>query len=59
MLFRSVAFRWLWLAVGGFKSTQVGFRSPWAGVGSLVLVGGHGFARHHLGLLLFELVISG
>ena len=52
-------FRWSWLVVGGFRSAQVGFRSPWAGVGSLVFVGGHGFARHHLGLPLSELVIYG
>ena len=39
-------FQWSWLAVGGFKSAQVGFKSPWAGVGPLVLVGGCGFARH-------------
>ena len=32
--------------MGGFKWTQVGFRSPWIGMGPLVLVGGHGFARH-------------
>ena len=32
--------------MGGFKSAQVGFRSPWAGMGPLVLMGGHGFARH-------------
>ena len=32
--------------MGGFRSAQVGFRSPWAGVGSLVLMGGRGFARH-------------
>ena len=37
----------------------MGFRSPWAGVGSLVLVGGHGFACHHLGLPLSESVNSG
>ena len=24
----------------------MGFRSPWVGMGPLVLVGGHGFARH-------------
>ena len=54
-----VAFRWSWLTIGGFRSAQVGFRSPWVDVGSLVLMGGHGFARHHLGLPLFELVISG
>ena len=41
-----VAFWWLWLAVGGFRSTKVGFRSLWAGVGPLVLMGGCGFARH-------------
>ena len=52
--------------MGGFKSAQVGFRSPWAGVGSLVLMGGRGFARHGpprvLGLVVvakngFELVL--
>ena len=32
--------------MGGFRSAQVGFRSPWAGIGPLVLVGGRGFARH-------------
>ena len=32
--------------MGGFRSAQVGFRLPWAGVGPLVLVGGRGFARH-------------
>ena len=32
--------------MGGFRSAQVGFRSSWAGVGPLVLVGGRGFARH-------------
>ena len=32
--------------MGGFRSAQVGFRSLWAGVGPLVLVGGRGFARH-------------
>ena len=32
--------------MGGFRLAQVGFRSPWAGVGPLVLVGGHGFACH-------------
>ena len=30
--------------MGGFRLAQVGFRSPWAGVGLLVLVGGRGFA---------------
>ena len=49
-------FRWSWLAKGGFRSTQVGFKLPWAGVGPLVLVGGHGFARHEqprvLGLVI-------
>ena len=39
-------FRWSWLAKGGFRSTQVGFKLLWAGVGPLVLVSGHGFARH-------------
>ena len=32
--------------MGGFKSAQVGFRSPWVGVGQLVLVGDRGFACH-------------
>ena len=32
--------------MGGFRLAQVGFRSPWAGVGLLVLVGGRGFAYH-------------
>ena len=32
--------------MGGFRSAQVGFRSSWAGVGPLVLMGGRGFARH-------------
>ena len=32
--------------MGGFKSAQVGFRSPWAGMGPLVLMGVRGFARH-------------
>ena len=32
--------------MGGFRSAQVGFRSSWAGVGPLVLMGGCGFARH-------------
>ena len=32
--------------MGGFKSAQVGFKSPCTGVGPLVLVGGRGFARH-------------
>ena len=32
--------------MGRFRSAQVGFRLPWAGVGPLVLVGGRGFARH-------------
>ena len=32
--------------MGGFRSAQVGFRLPCTGVGPLVLVGGHGFARH-------------
>ena len=32
--------------MGGFRLAQVGFRSPWAGVGLLVLVGGRGFACH-------------
>ena len=32
--------------MGGFRSAQVGFRLSWAGVGSLVLMGGRGFARH-------------
>ena len=32
--------------MGGFRLAQVGFRSPWAGVGPLVLVGGRGFAHH-------------
>ena len=32
--------------MGGFKSAQVGFKSPWAGMGPLVLMGGRGFARH-------------
>ena len=32
--------------MGGFKLAQVGFKSPWAGVGPLVLMGGCGFARH-------------
>ena len=41
-----MAFQWSWLVVGGFRSAQVGFRSLWAGVGPLVLVGGRGFARH-------------
>ena len=35
--------------MGGFRLAQVGFKSPWVGVGPLVLVGGRGFA--HLGLL--------
>ena len=32
--------------MGGFRSAQVGFKSPCTGVGPLVLVGGCGFARH-------------
>ena len=32
--------------MGGFKSAQVGFKSPCTGVGPLVLMGGRGFARH-------------
>ena len=32
--------------MGGFRSTQVGFRSSWVGMGPLVLMGGRGFARH-------------
>ena len=44
--------------MGRFRSTQVGFRLPWAGVGPLVLMGGLGFAQHHIGLPFFELVIS-
>ena len=35
--------------MGGFRLAQVGFKSPWVGVGPLVLVGGRGFA--YLGLL--------
>ena len=53
-----VVFWWSWLAMGRFRSAQVGFRLPWAGVGPLVLMGGLGFAHHHIGLPLFELVIS-
>ena len=32
--------------MGGFILAQVGFRSLWAGVGPLVLMGGRDFARH-------------
>ena len=32
--------------MGGFRWAQVGFKSPWVGMGPLVLVSGHGFARH-------------
>ena len=32
--------------MGGFRLAQMGFRSPWAGEGPLVLVGGRGFAHH-------------
>ena len=44
--------------MGGFKSAQVGFRSSWAGVGPLVLVGGRGFARHRSPRVLGLVVVA-
>ena len=35
-----------------------GFRSPWVGVGPLVLVGGHGFARHRSPRVLGLVVVA-
>ena len=51
-------FRWSWLAKGGFRSTQVGFKLLWAGVGPLVLVGGRGFARHEQPRVLGLVVVA-
>ena len=44
--------------MGGFRSAQVGFRSPWAGVGPLVLMGGRGFAHHGLPRVLGLVVVA-
>ena len=44
--------------MGGFRSTKVGFRSLWAGVGPLVLMGGCGFARHRSPRVLGLVVVA-
>ena len=44
--------------MGGFRLAQVGFRSPWAGVGPLVLVGGRGFAHHGPSRVLGLVVVA-
>ena len=44
--------------MGGFRLAQVGFRSPWAGVGPLVLMGGRGFACHRPPQVLGLVVVA-
>ena len=44
--------------MGGFRLAQVRFRSPWDGVGLLVLVGGYGLARHGPSRVLGLVVVA-